>query len=72
MLKTKRQAHREAVQRMFDLQDSKKQNEMLALVVKKLFEVLDASLTKLNKMQTESDTPDRLRLDQEAMNGEQL
>ena len=70
MLKTKRQAHREAIQRIFELQDTKKQNEMLTLVVKKLFEVLDGSMRKLNKIQLDSDKPETIKLDQESMNGE--
>ena len=70
MLKSKRQAHREAIQRIFELKDGKKQSDMLSLVIKKLFEVLDGSLRKLNEIQLKAENPDTIKLDQESMNGE--
>ena len=51
LLKTKRLAHQEAVKRIINLNNSTKQSEMIQMLMKKMFEMLIASITNLAKEQ---------------------
>ena len=69
MLLSKRKAQREAVQRIFELKEKKKRSEMLDIIVKKMFEVLESALKKISQIQMESADPKLLQLDKETMSG---
>jgi hypothetical protein len=52
LFKTKRLAHQEAVKRIINLNNSNKQSEMIQMLMKKMFEMLIASITNLAKEQS--------------------
>lgn len=69
MLKTKRKSQQDAVKRILDLNDSKKEKDMVKIVLKKLFETLISSLQKLAQTQTSSGSKNGIKLDQNTMSG---
>lgn len=66
MLIKKRQAQHEAIQKILSFNDAKKENEMITLIVKKLFETLSKSLENLMAIQN---ADGKLALDEKTTNG---
>lgn len=65
MFKTKRKAHHEAIKKMLEIKENKKEKEMLNMITKKLFETLHDSLQSLAKIQTGSNQG--LKVDQSSV-----
>jgi hypothetical protein len=66
MLAKKRKQQQDAVLRMVQMNESKKEKEVVGLVMKKIFETLVASLQNLAKLTKGSN---ELRFDKETING---
>lgn len=67
----KRQAHHEAIEKILSFNDKKKENDMVTMVSKKIFETLSKSLENLMKLQnanTDTDKPG-FKLDEKSSNG---
>lgn len=61
--------HHEAINRIRELKDAKKEKEMITLVLKKLFETLKFSLEKLSKAQQQSGDKKGIPIDDSTSNG---
>ena len=68
MLIAKRKTQHEAVKRILDMKDSKKEKEMISIVLKKLFQTLESSLENLAKIQRDNKSPEGIKLDKESIN----
>lgn len=67
-LKIKRMAQQEAVKRIIDYKDAKKEKEMLQMMIKQLFKTLLSSLESLRKLtpatNSKSNDPPKLKVDE--------
>ncbi len=69
MLKTKRKEHQKAVIKILNLNEQRKQSEMISILVKKIFELLSKTIEQLSKINSKNENIDLVQFDKDVING---